>query len=304
MKNLTKYWDIISGIATGLGLAVLSKFELDAIQLYYSIIILILVSIGIFKIIKQAIEKNRETKKKDKRKDNLIDGIVGKQTAMRAVQMAQKPTKDGEEIGNLIIIIWRRSKKFMKKFKEFLDKYKGYFLTGALTVLTIVEEFGGFINQAFGGTLVIGGYEVLPIITLVAAIVVGCISNGYSKDQKERIKALLSKSTTNELVRAEIKKTLKENDAKLKEFNKTLSVKETELENLEILLTSAKNTHEAKKEMYAMTPRLATAEDVQLAANEVVNYEAKIVEKKKEIDDTKKHIDNLTTTNAALKEQL
>ena len=56
--------------------------------------------------------------------------------------------------------------------------------------------------------------------------------------------------------------------------------------------------------MFAMIPQLATAEDVQLAANEVVNAEAKIVEKVAEIEETKKTIETLQTMVNALKSQL
>lgn len=192
----------------------------------------------------------------------------------------------------------------MKKVKVFFDKYKGYLLTIALAILTIMEDYGGFLNDIFGGKLVIGGYEILPLITLVATIIVGLISNGYNKEEREKIKALFSKHSSNELVIAEIKKTIKEDEAKLKEFNKLLAVQEAALENCETTLANAKNTLAAKREMRNMVPQLATDEDVILATNNVVACEAAVNEKKNEIAQTNLSIKNLTTKINALRNQL
>lgn len=294
---LKKYWDIISGIASALLLATLSRFELHSIQLCYSIFILMLVSIGIFRIIKQAIEKG-------KRKHNIIDDLVDSQKAIKAVSLAEEPTKEGEKLGKFIINIWEVLKTMFNKIKEFFDKFKGYMLTIALALLTLIEMCGGYINQLAGGVLTVNGIEVLPIATLVLAVFVGILSNGFTKEQREKIKALFAKSTTNELVLTEIKKSIKENSAKLTEFNKILTVKHHELAVFESELESAANTLQAKREMLNMVPQLATADDVQLAANEVVNIEAKISNKTAEIEEVKNTIENLTTTIKALKSQL
>lgn len=276
---IKKYWDIFGGVATGVTLTLLAKFELSKIQLYYSIIILILVSIGVWKIIKQTLDK----KKENKRLPNALDSAVDSQRGMKAVRLAQNPTRDGEEIGKLLIRLWGGIKKIMEKLKTLWSKYKGYLLTFALAVLTAVENCGGFINALCGGVFTINGVEVLPVVTLAATTIVGLISNGYSAEQNSKIKALFSKKDKNAVVNAEIKKALKTDEAKLKEYNK-------ELTTLNNTLNSCKIIHEAKKQMYEMTPRLATEEDVQNAANEVVNTEAKIVEKKAEIEKLNKNI--------------
>lgn len=300
MKRLTYYWDILGGVTLGLTFAIATNFNLEKIQLMYSTIILILVGIGCFRIIKQSLEKNKKTK----RKNTVIDDLIDIQKPVKAISLAQDPTKEGKKLGEAIINILKECKRIMKKFKELFSKFKGYILTIALGILSIAEMCGGFINELCGDCLTFKGIELVPLITLVAAIIVGCISNGFTKEQRDKIKALFSKTSTNELVLAEIKKTLKADEIKLKEFNKILATQETALDNLESQLVSAKNTHSAKVEMFNMTPQLATAEDVQLAANEVVNCEAAIVEKKKEIDSTKASIANLTKTINALKNQL
>jgi hypothetical protein len=195
-------------------------------------------------------------------------------------------------------------KHIMKKLKEIFDKYKGYLLTVLLGVLTAVEQYGGYINQLFGGVLVVNGVEILPIVTLFCTVVVGILSNGYTKEQVEKIKALFSKSSTDELVKAEIKKSLKDNTAKHSQFTKIHASKETELENLKSELESLNNTHNAKKEMYHMIPQLASAEDVQLAANAVYECQQRIVNKESEIMEVKTTVENLKTTINALKSQL
>lgn len=191
-----------------------------------------------------------------------------------------------------------------EKMKTIFDKFKGYMLTVALAVLTVVEMCGGFINQAFGGLLYIKGVAVLPLVTLLATIVVGVLSNGFTKEQREKIKALFSTADTNALVQAEIKKTIKEKTALLAQFNKMLSQQEHELTNLETEKKNRENTLAAKKEMYAMTPQLATDADVQLATNEVLNCKSQIATKSKEIEATKNTIEELTTAINALKEQI
>lgn len=289
-----KYWDIIGGIVAGLAISAIAKFELYVVQLCYSVIILIIVCIGILRLIRQ------ETNKKD-RKHNIIDNVVDGQKPIRALSLAQSPKEEGEKLGKKILFLWGVMKPMMNKFKTFLDKFKGYMLTIALTVLSVVEMCGGFINSAFGGIFTIGGVAVLPVVALVCATTVGIISNGFTKEQQEKVKALFSKSNTNELVLAEIKKTIKEKTARLADFNKVLTTQQHELANFESELETLNNTLAAKKEMYAMVPQLATAEDVQLAANEVVSCQAKIETKKDEINNTKDTVENLTNTIDALR---
>lgn len=304
MWNLIKkYWDILGGFITGVLISVIARFELERIQLAYSIIILILVSMGVFKIIRQTIFSGKE-KRKNKRKQNIIDGAVESQKPVKAINLAQEPTKEGEKLGRLFIDTFKGGKKIMAKIKKFIDKFKGYMLTLALFILGLVEYCGGFINDIMGDKLEVHGINIISIITLTCAIIIGCISNGFDKEQKEKIKALFSKSSTNELVQAEIKKSIKENTTKLAQFNKILDTKETELENLENDLDRAKNTYAAKQEMYNMVPQLATAEDVQLANESVNLIKVKIDTKNVEITETKNTISNLTTTINALKSQL
>lgn len=302
MNFIKKYWDIISGLITGIVVTAASSFDLYILQVSYSIIILLLVSIGFWRIVKQSIDKNKNNKKE--RKPTVIDNMVDGQSSVKAVNLATNPTKFSEKLGKTILDILKGGIKLMKKFLEWLDKFKGYILTIALGLLTCIEMCGGYINQLFGGVLEYNGVEILPLVTLILTAIVGCLSNGFTKEQRAKIKALFTKSTTDELVQSEIKKTIKEDTSKLKEYNVILSNQEAELANLQSQLTTAKNTHKARETMFNMMPPIATSEDVRLAANEVSSIEVKIEAKKREIEDTNNSIGILTTKIDALKSQL
>ena len=294
-----KYWDILSGLVAGITFAVLANFQLEKIQLCYSIIILILVSIGVFRFIKQSTDKNKK-----ERKHTLIDDMVDNQPPVKSISLAQDPTKEGERVGELLLTTMVGGRKAMKKIKELWDKYKGYLLSIALGVLTLVEDYGSYINAVFDGKLVLWGYEVVPVLTLVAAVVVGIISNGYTKDDKVKIKALLAVASDEKLVHDEIKKTIKSDKEQLAEFKKTLANEEKELIELEKQKAAAISTHQAKQKMLGMTPQLATPADVAQAHDNVLDIVAKINTKTSEIVTTKQIISDLETTINALKTQL
>lgn len=240
-------------------------------------LLIVLVSAGVFKLFR-------------------VEG----QKPYKAVYLNRTPT-NGEKKGK---INYRRFKEGMKKIKVYFDKYKGYILTIVLTILTGIEICDGFINSLFGGALTVNGVEILPIITLGLTSVVGILSNGFTKEEKEKVKALFSKSTTTELVKVEIKKTIKEKSEKLTQFNKIYSNQQHELDNLNSEYETLKNTSDAKREMFNMIPQLATNEDVQLSLNAVRDCRLKISDKEKELNETKKVIDTLTTEINALKSQL
>lgn len=304
---IRKYWDIISGAITGFFIALSVEFDTSTIQRYYSTIILMLVCIGVFKTLRQAIEKNKKVKE---RKHTVVDGLVDRQKPIKAINLAQEPMQNGEMFGKQIIKIWEGTKKIMNKFTKFFSKFKGYLLTILLAVLSVIELCGGFINDLCGGVLTVNGVELLPIITIVATAVVGILSNGYSKEDMQKIKEVVKATTnkdaktTNETVKLEIKKAIKENTAKLAELNKTLTAQQKELATLNAGLASAKTTHEAKVEMCNMTPQLATEADVQMAMNEVVNNQARVADKTAEIETTQKSIESVSNMIAALKSQI
>ena len=115
-----KYWDIFGGLVISVVMVTLERFQLYKIQLCYSIIILSLVSIGFFRIIKQSVDKSRE-----KKRSTVIDKMIDGQKSVKAVRLAQNPTRDGEVLGKEAIKLWEGLKKMIKKLKVWFDKFKG-----------------------------------------------------------------------------------------------------------------------------------------------------------------------------------
>ena len=298
-----KYWDLLVGLVVGLVLSITAHSNCEKVRLIYSIVILLLVCMGLFRFIRQAVEKGKKGKD-ESRGHTIVDSLLDNQIAVRAIGLAQEPTKEGEKLLKQSLKIMEVTKSIMKKLKELFDKYKGYLLTVVLGLLTALETYGGYINQLCGGVLTIKGVEVVPFVTLVLTVIVGILSNGFTKEQVEKIKALFSKSSATELVEEEIKKSLKANTEKRKQFAKILTTKETELANLKSEMESLTNTYNAKKEMYAMIPQLATEEDVMLAKNAVSECDVKINNKVAEIEETNTTIANLTASIEALKSKL
>ena len=300
-EAVKEYWDLIVGFIVGLGLSFMAHIDSEIVRQIYSVVVLILVCMAFFRTVRQTIEKKRNRKKE--RQHNVIDAVVDNLSPVKTIRIAENPTKEGEKIEELFIKI-SGGHTIMKKLKELFDKYKGYLLTVLLALLTAIEMFSGVINDICGGVFVINGVEVLPFATLFITTVVGLISNGWTKEQNDKIKALFSKSSTDELVKAEIRKSFKDNTVKHSQFSKILSTKETELESLKTELQSLKNTLSAKKEMYVMIPQLATEEDVHLASNAVYDCETRIYNKEKEIEEVKVTLETLKTNINALKSQL
>ena len=300
IKFIKKYWDLIIGFVAGVSLAVLSRFKIDKISLINSILISILLSVGVLKIIKETIEKT-------KRRDTVIDKMLDHQTPMQAIKLASDPTEDGEEVGKNVIILLGVFKQFMEKLKTLFDKFKGYILAICMMILSMVELCGGYINDLCGGVFTVHGVEVLPIITLVASTVIGLISNGYTKDQKEKIKALMTKTSSgakNQIVANEITKTLKTKESELKDLNKKLATQEKELEVITKKFDEMKNTYDAKVQMNGMTPQLATSDEVKSSYENMKQAKLNVDAQNVEINKTKAVIDTTKTMINALKSQL
>lgn len=297
IRIIRENWDIIVGGGIGVVLTVLSDFKLQKIQLCYSVIILILASIGIVRVFKQALDKRYKRKE-----HSIIDAVLDSNKTIKVIGNAEAFEEEGERVGRTIINIMGVTK--MGKFKEFFSKFKGYMLTIVLTLLTILEMCSGYINELCGGTLTVKGVEVLPIATLVLAIIVGMLSNGFSSEQIKTLKSLAGNKVTNGLVVAEMKKNIKANEEKLSQLNKEYKLKIKELKELEVDIVDAKNTYEALTQMEKMIPQLATAEEVKLASNEIVNVQTEINAKKKEINEVGENIKILETTINAIKAQL
>lgn len=295
MKLLKKYWDIIGGSVIGISLAIAVNFKVEEMQLIYSIVILILTLIGLLRILKQ-----------NKRRHNFIDDLVDVQKPIKAFNVAQDPTKQGEELGEIIIKTIKRSKNSMEKIKEFFSRFKGYLLTFLLGLLTIIEMCGGYINEMLGGVLTVNGIDLLPVITLVASLIVGILSNGFTKEQWCNIKKLVaaSKSPTNDLVKKEINSQVKQLQDLNKEYEKEIAALEKEKAIVEKEVLKAKNTYEAKAQLNKEFPQITTSSDVEVAREALNKVELDLTTANSKIEELQKKIDVNKLTISTLKSRL
>ena len=281
MKDLIKrYWDIIGGIFSALGICVLVDFDIQPIQLAYSIIILSIVCIGLLRFIKESIEKR-------KRVHNIVDSVVDAHKPIKAIEIINNPGKPGKELGKTFILTIKEVSKGMEKFKNFLSRSKGYLLAGLLFILGFIEGNYPLINDLVGGYLVINDIEILPIIFLVGSLVVAGLSNNFDGEEwkiiVETIKAVRESKKNNKALNDELKKIIKDNESILKSAYKELTKAEQKLASAESTLSSAQSSLEVKEQLYISkiipVSEYNIARDVVTLANEEVHKELKEVER-------------------------
>lgn len=238
MKDLIKrYWDILGGTITGLFLSIIAKWKLDSIQLIYTEIILILVCIGLFKVLKNGIDNFTKGRKKI-----VVDKLVENQKPMKAITLANEPTKTGEELGEVLIDTMKGGKKIMEKLKKlfvWIGKYWQQLLgigsaigEYALYVYALVCDKLNFILQYLpqnNAWQICGKVGIGIIVLLVVALQirnmckwvgVGSVekANEYLTSKKEEVKEKLSPTA-----RENIKKVIKEYKSKQKEVVKKVN---------------------------------------------------------------------------------
>lgn len=258
------------------------------------ILILLLVTIGTIRVIKVKADQRRRLK--------APSSLNGYQSATALSTIAQAPKR--EETPGIIYLFRKEMKITMEKIKVFFDKFKGYILTAALAILSIVEMCGGFINELCGGVLVVNGIEVLPVVTLVGTAIVGVLSNGFTKEQIEQIKTLIKSSDKNATIKSVIKETIKTKTEELAKLKKSLTTMEHELIKLELTHTQLSDVLMAQREMSRMDPNVTTLEDVRKAEADVRDVFVQVDTKKAEIEKTRATIEVYQTKITALKLQL
>lgn len=304
MWNLIKkYIDIFGGIILSILLTIIARFKLEKIQLMYSVIILMLVCIGVCSVIKKT-ANNRVNKKKKERKTNIIDKLVNSRKEVKAVNIAQNPLQEGEELYIAMKKSRKDIRKVMKKLKKFFDKFKGWILSISLLVVSLISEYGGFIEKIFNGKLIIKGVNMISLIALICAVIVGLLSDTHTSEQIKKIKELFAKKPSNEIVKEELKNQLKLNETSRKNLEKQIETHNLTIDTFNQELEQAKNVYNAKIEMLNMTPKLATEEDVQNALSKVNEIEGKIAKVKNDIIELDKKLFDVNTLITALKNRL
>lgn len=253
IKLAKTYWDILGGTATGLFLSWLASWEFNEIQVIYSIIILILVCIGLFKVVKNSLDKRL------KRKKIVIDTIVNSQKPMKAIEIANNPTKSGEELGETIIESmkgWRRIMQKIKNLFVWIGKYWQQLLgivaslgEYALYVFALLKDYFDPIFNLLpqGNGWQIGARVVISLI--VALLVILQIRNmckwvgvGSLEDAEKYIaeKTENAKSKLSPTAKKTIEHQLKLFNNKLKEVNKAISTIEAQIKEVESKISSVK----------------------------------------------------------------
>lgn len=299
MKDLIKrYWDILGGIFSALGICVAVEFEIIYIQLAYSIIILLLVCIGLLRFIKESVEKRR-----NKRDHNIIDSVIDSQKSIKAIEIINNPGKPGEELGETFILTYREVHRGMEKFKELWSKYKGYLLTLLTTLLAFIEGHYGFINELVGGYLVIGEVEVLPIAFIVISLVVALLSNNFDADEwkvaLETIKALRQNKKDNKALNDEVKRIIKENETTLKSVYKTLTTAEKVVVEDEKALADAQKSLDVKTQLYVS--KVIPVEEYDKARKTLESANAQLHKDMVEVERLNKEVGKLETKIEELK---
>ena len=133
---LKRYWDVFSGVIVGLLYSFIVQWELYKIQLAYSIIILILVIIGFFRFFIKTNIKHKD----------LIDRSLETQRFTKAIHIAENPSQEGEELGQLVLETIHGGKKVMKKIKNFFKRVWGNKFTLAnITINLLIVAMADFL---------------------------------------------------------------------------------------------------------------------------------------------------------------
>lgn len=166
LEFLKKYWDILGGTIIGIVSSIIVQWQLEKVQLIYSVIILILVSIGFLKVIINDHNKDKEEKKYElidlEEENDTIHKIANTQISMKAIKISQNPTQEGEELGKLVLETMKGQSKSMKRIKSFfkwLAIYKeqligllGSIAYAGLTVYAYIYDKFDFILKLFPST--------------------------------------------------------------------------------------------------------------------------------------------------------
>lgn len=164
IESLKQYWDILGGTLLGVIITVIFKWQIEKIQIAYSLIILILVFIGFLKVVFNDYEKNKKDKEGN---EDVLHKIVDSQISMKAIKISQNPMQEGETLGQLVLRSTKGKKNKMKKIKNFFKwivKYKeqliglcGSIVYAGFTIYAYIYDNFDFILKYFPDTR---GWEI------------------------------------------------------------------------------------------------------------------------------------------------
>lgn len=247
IERLKRYWDVLGGTIIGLVSSFLVNWQIDKIQLIYSILILILLYIGLLKVL--AKHRKKVNKKKNEKQlvvedRRLVDKMVEVQKPFKALHYAEDPTQDGEELGELILESMKEGQKGMEKVKKFFKwiwTYRqqiiglaGSLASAFVVVYAYIHDKFGWLLQYFPQTKgweigVKVGVGVIAILFLFFGIrnQVKWVGVGSLQSAQEYLEQL--KSGVVSKLSPEAKKVVQNTLKKLKVEKKNLETKITKL---------------------------------------------------------------------------
>lgn len=243
IERLKRYWDVLGGTIIGLVSSFLVDWQVDKIQLIYSILILILLYIGLLKVLakhRKKVNKNKKETQLVVEEKRLVDRMVEVQKPFKALHYAESPTQDGEELGNLILESVKEGQRGMEKVKKFFKwiwLYKeqligllGSLVSAVLVVYAYIHDKFGWLLQYFPQTKgwEIGvkiGVGVVALLFVVFGVRNQCKWVGFGSVEKAKEYLDQLKTSVNSKLSPEAKKVVTHAIKTLKVEEKNLKAK-------------------------------------------------------------------------------
>lgn len=215
IKVIKEHLDLLFGTFIGLISAILVRWELNSVQLISSVIILILVLTGLFKV---GFSYNFK-------KHDPINKVVENQRPMKAIKIAQNPTQIGEELGELIIETTKGSKKMIKWIKN----NKGALVSWLVAVIGLLELIFNWLGEFLPLEI---GFNIIGVIITIIGLIVATLTTGFGSIQfKEALAQLKDQLNGDETDLKDIT-SIKYLKKQITIYNKSIDNLEKEIEKL------------------------------------------------------------------------
>lgn len=308
-KIIKEYWDIFGGTIFAFLITLLAKFELNTIQLIYSILILWLLCVGALRLVKP---------KKDKRKKpNLVDEVVDHQKPMQALNLAENPTEQGEKLYYLSIKTLEGARKTMEKIKKifkWLWTYKeqvvgllGTFIYACMTAyMFILDKFGWLLKYfpqtqgwEIGVKIVVGIGATIAIVVSarnqIKWVGVGSLSTAidYLQEKANQLVGGLSKENRAKLhsILSTAKKSLNQSKKVLNSAQNSFNTLQAKIKSQKDFIAALSKTSIDQSVITSETAELGTLQSqLTTVENELVAAKALVEKFEKQVNECQKQL--------------
>ena len=223
IKVIKEHLDLIMGTLIGVVSAFLVKWELAMVQLISSVIILILVLTGLFKV--GFTYKAPKINKNKAQKEDALNKIVESQKPMKAIKIAQNPTQMGEELGEAIIETMKGSKKMIKWIKN----NKGAIVSWLVAILGLLELIFNWLGDLLPTEI---GFNIVGVVITVVGFVVATLTSGFGSTQFKEALAQLKDQLNGDKTDLDEINSIKYLERQILAYNKAISSTEKEIDSL------------------------------------------------------------------------